>query len=234
MVCYGDGSLDKSALWFFQQGGWSTCSLWCFGKHVEGSFTWTSRYLLGWAEREKPWFELSEVGLDAGRGDWVPTGWWWRVFGKDRGAPGGFGMRRGHSRVPARLIGDCFSSSPLQGNALVPSSRMPSWLACLINWSEWWENERMTQGSHFTYWTLLIKVCIVRFFRHSQWCNQTRCKYTNKCWLKGRERTCKKRWASLTEWVMCSQRGKWTRKQLTGSINRLLIWMTCPWANCTA
>ncbi|KAG1936599.1 bone morphogenetic protein 4 isoform a preproprotein [Pimephales promelas] len=46
-------------------------------------------------------------------------------FGKDREAPGGFGMRRGHSRVPARLIGDCYSSSPLRGNALAPSSRMP-------------------------------------------------------------------------------------------------------------
>lgn len=126
--------------------------------------TWMVKDFIGssarHSEREKPQLEGSEVGLDAGRGDWVPTSWWCspsQGFGKDWGAPGGFGMRRGHSRVPARLIGDCYSSSLLWGNALAPSSRMPPWLACLINWSEWWENERTTQGSHFPCWTLLLR-----------------------------------------------------------------------------
>lgn len=37
-----------------------------------------------------------------------------------------------------------------------PEQQDAPWLACLINWSEWWENERTTQGSHFPCWTLLL------------------------------------------------------------------------------
>lgn len=231
MVGYNDGSLDKSTLCFLQQGGWMDA--------LES--TWKVKVFMGspdrQSEREKPQLGGSEVGLDAGRGDWVPTSWWCspsQGFGKDRGAPSGFGMRRGHSRVPARLIGDCYSSSPLWGNALAPSSRMPpDWHVSLTGVSGEKTRERPKEATfhaeHSYYYG-----CIVRFFGYSQRCNQTRFKYTNKCSLKGQERTCKERWAYLTEWVMCSLRGKWDWKQLAGSINRSLIWMTCPWANCIA
>lgn len=158
MAGYDDGSLDKSTLSFLQQGGWSTCSPWCSGKHVEGQWL---HGIMGSSERQSERErerEGSEVGLDAGRGDWVPTSWWCspsQGFGKDRGAPGGFGMRRGHSRVPARLIGDCYSSSPLWGNALAPSSRMPpDWHVSLTGASAEKTRER-PKGSHFPCRTLL-------------------------------------------------------------------------------
>lgn len=150
MVGYSDGSLDKSVLCFLQQGGRTICSFCVENPKINHGEPSTFKVLVPpntpassttmWSPKNRPTWQLQseeiERGLEAGRGEWVPTGWWrsqsqgiWQRLGGSWWVWYEEGAFQSSSQADRWL--QLLLSAPRQCSG--PEQQDAPWLACLIN-----------------------------------------------------------------------------------------------------